>query len=353
MLPVDQPDHEVFLSHARADAQLGRLMRGYLRSHNIRAWFDQYELRLEDALDDPVVEQRVFQAIEACRFFVVLVSRASLASSWVLRELEYALARREREGSIAVIGVLVDSVEPSALPAPFARLRMVRIASLDLDPLQELRETIGKGSPTYIGHVEPNFIKHITLDRLTDHLERCPGRTLDLWFLNGAYSMEAHVLPALKHHLRLQASSGRAPTEPLRCRLLLSDSALLHGSPLAEAPHAHRVQEALDGLLRASDFLLRDGVHHELVRRTARKLLAFAAKEDGLEAHVRLTPLLPAARMLLGDRHGFLSPFLQELDARLPVLVFDRHSPLFPKVRESFDEAWLHSRDFAVEDLND
>jgi hypothetical protein len=97
---------KVFLSYCREDeAFIGRF-RAELGGP-VESWLDRQELRTGERFP-----QKIQDALESeCDFFVVFLTRAALESTWVMRELQWALGR-EKE-----LGQSVPFVLPALLEA--------------------------------------------------------------------------------------------------------------------------------------------------------------------------------------------------------------------------------------------
>lgn len=93
---------KVFLSHSNADADEVARYKSLLLEDGFDPW--AYEKNLDYGESIPA---QVRKHIEDCDFFFLMVSDASLASSWVPRELGYALKlqreRRERQGIATLV----------------------------------------------------------------------------------------------------------------------------------------------------------------------------------------------------------------------------------------------------------
>lgn len=334
--------YDGFLSHASEDTLQARLIRGYMRSHNIHTWFDHYEIRICEPLDDPHIEKKIKKAIDDSRYFIVIMSEASFKSEWVKREVEYALQRKHDGHEIYLQGILIEEIPENQIPTWFRGIRVLPIAGealSQIDRLRELRQEIGAEKPTYIDAVEPNFFKQITIGKLTEHLEKCPGDKLDFWHINGGYSARTYLYPAIR--TKLQDN----PNEKIHCRILLVDSVLLGGSPLAEE-WSHEMQERFDDRISFSAFFRTLGAHHELVNDTIDIFNKLQQQYPNITCEFKLTSKLPAARLIIFGDVGFFSPFIHDYDANLPVLVYDRNSPFFTTASNYFESAYNEARKY-------
>jgi len=96
----------LFLSHSSLDKPFARKLADGLERGNVRVWFDEAELRVGDSLID-----RIGSAIDQMDFFGVILSKNSVASEWVQRELKVALTREFQEKNTVVLPFLMERVE--------------------------------------------------------------------------------------------------------------------------------------------------------------------------------------------------------------------------------------------------
>jgi hypothetical protein len=77
---------EVFLSHATPDRKVADFFASVLRANGIPVWYSRTNIVGAQQWHDEIGE-----ALRRCDWFLVLVSRASVQSMWVKRELVFAL----------------------------------------------------------------------------------------------------------------------------------------------------------------------------------------------------------------------------------------------------------------------
>jgi hypothetical protein len=94
---------KIFLSHASRDKALVREIRNHLPEH-VRSWLDEKQLLIGDDLGGSIKK-----AIEADTDYVIIfLSRDSVTSKWVKRELAWALKREKQLGRPFVLPMLLD-----------------------------------------------------------------------------------------------------------------------------------------------------------------------------------------------------------------------------------------------------
>lgn len=96
----------VFVSHASQDARIASRVAMGLRAFDYNTWYDEWELLPGDS-----IVERITTAIATTDVLLVLLSRSSVGSTWVRRELAVGLARQLSAEGVTVIPVLVEDCE--------------------------------------------------------------------------------------------------------------------------------------------------------------------------------------------------------------------------------------------------
>ena len=81
---------EIFLSHSSLDKNCAADLTSVLRDHGLNVWYSDTNIQNAKQWHD-----EIGKALRRCDWFVVLLSKHSVASEWVKMELMYAL-RKER-----------------------------------------------------------------------------------------------------------------------------------------------------------------------------------------------------------------------------------------------------------------
>jgi len=118
-LPKQRP--QVFVSYDSRDLSLARKIVHDLKARGISVWFDEAAIRLGDAFLD-----RIQSGIALADHFVVLISRSSLASMWVHKEIEIAMSYERAQARAKVVVVLIEDV---TLPASLQGKRYADLRS--------------------------------------------------------------------------------------------------------------------------------------------------------------------------------------------------------------------------------
>jgi DNA-binding Lrp family transcriptional regulator len=108
-------DHLTFISYSHVDRSMAEAIANSLNDSGIPVWWDQWDIQPGDSLISKIFEHGFSKATH----FIVLLTPASVDSSWVKEELSIATIRRIEE-MVRVIPVLVKDAEiPSALRSLF------------------------------------------------------------------------------------------------------------------------------------------------------------------------------------------------------------------------------------------
>ena len=102
---------KVFVSHSHEDDVLAERLVADLRAAGADAWLDKTDLGAGN------FQQRISQALEACDWFVLVLTKSALASPWVGQEVD-AANRLKHQGRIRdLIFVKAGPVAQTELPA--------------------------------------------------------------------------------------------------------------------------------------------------------------------------------------------------------------------------------------------
>lgn len=99
----------VFLSHSSFDKPFVRNLAASLLAEGIPVWLDSWELDVGDPL-----LSRIEGGIKGSSLFIVVVSRRSVESGWVERELRTALLQESKTGRKFIFPIKVDECQTPA-----------------------------------------------------------------------------------------------------------------------------------------------------------------------------------------------------------------------------------------------
>lgn len=334
-------EFDVFISHASEDKYIARLLRGYLRAHNIHAWLDQDQFETTITMSEASLRDRIVPAIRNSRFFISLLSEHSGGKKWPKEECETAIAMRDAGEDVAMVALCVDNESfdhPPEWAADLHRINLRREDGLN-DPLERLREDIGRTKATYIAKVKPGFLKQIPMKEVDDVLEVCTDGALHMMFVDGGTSLQQIVFPTVEKLFE------EKKLERVSCHLLLMDSKLLQDPSFLSGDTTF--QKRLDTLVNASEIRARRGEQHALVAEAAALFAERAAKYPGLAYEIKLSDRLPFGRYIFTGDVGFFAPFVGTPSNTSPVFIFDEKSPFYASARRNFETVYTEARLFA------
>jgi hypothetical protein len=105
-------DEPIFISHATGDDAFVAQLRQVLEGQGLRVWIDSRNMR-----GGAKLAPEIAQAIEQARQFIVVISRDTVNSAWVRKEVQQALRVEQRRNGdgYRVIPLLLPGIRPSAL----------------------------------------------------------------------------------------------------------------------------------------------------------------------------------------------------------------------------------------------
>ena len=81
-----------FISHNFKDKPVARKIANILNSYGVKTWIDESEIKLGDSLIE-----KISAGIDTGDYLIALISKNSIASEWVKKELSIAMSQ-EIEG---------------------------------------------------------------------------------------------------------------------------------------------------------------------------------------------------------------------------------------------------------------
>lgn len=97
---------QVFLSHSSADKAFVTRLAVDLRSKDVPVWFDRWELKVGDSLSSKIAD-----GINESGWLAVVLSKQSVSSAWVQKELNAALARELRDKNVYVLPIVIEDCD--------------------------------------------------------------------------------------------------------------------------------------------------------------------------------------------------------------------------------------------------
>ena len=105
----------IFLSHTSSDKPFVRKLATDLRAYGHTVWIDEAEINIGDSLIGKIRE-----GLDSVDYIAVVLSKASIESEWVKKELEIASNREIKEKKKLVLPIKLENVElPGFLEGKF------------------------------------------------------------------------------------------------------------------------------------------------------------------------------------------------------------------------------------------
>lgn len=95
----------VFVSHSHADKRIVRNLARQLETNNVSVWLDEAELNFGDSLIG-----RLRDAIDTVDVLLAVLSRNSIDSSWVQKEIEIAMTEEIQKKRVKVVPIVIDDI---------------------------------------------------------------------------------------------------------------------------------------------------------------------------------------------------------------------------------------------------
>ncbi|MFN0301333.1 MAG: toll/interleukin-1 receptor domain-containing protein [Burkholderiales bacterium] len=162
---------DIFVSYARADQDFARSIADAFRAMEWSVWWDR-ELLYGKAFDEEIEK-----ALDQAKCVVVLWSKTSVASGWVLTEAHRAIGRR------VLVPVLIDA--ESKIPLEFERLHHVELTEWEGDQTDSRFQGLaGQIGQIIRAHADPTSTEKKSPDGSGDRI-RTHRRTLTrvLWLI--------------------------------------------------------------------------------------------------------------------------------------------------------------------------
>lgn len=100
---IKRRNPKVFICHSSKDKSFVRRLAKELKSFNISVWFDEWEIKVGESL-----REKIEGAITSSSFLCVVLSKNSIKSKWVTRELSAAFAKELESNKIFILPLLVE-----------------------------------------------------------------------------------------------------------------------------------------------------------------------------------------------------------------------------------------------------
>lgn len=109
---MSAPIGKVFVSHSSRDKPFVERLVTDLAARGVPVWYDKLDVRVGDSVTGSINE-----GLGASKYFLIVLSKASVVSRWVREELDAALMRQVAEGGTFLLPVLLEECEVPPLLA--------------------------------------------------------------------------------------------------------------------------------------------------------------------------------------------------------------------------------------------
>jgi uncharacterized protein YjbI with pentapeptide repeats len=113
--------YSCFISYSSKDEEFAQRIWGDLQNKNVRCWYAPEDLKIGDKF-----QERIEDSIRLHDKLLIVLSAASVNSSWVEREVQAAREREDRSGKPVLFPIRVDDSVMNATKAWAADLRRTR-----------------------------------------------------------------------------------------------------------------------------------------------------------------------------------------------------------------------------------
>ena len=96
----------IFLSHTHFDKPFARKLAKHLRHHGHIVWIDEAEIKIGDSLIE-----KIRDGIEKVDYVAAVLSKKSIESEWVKRELDIASNKEIEARKVVVLPLLLEDVD--------------------------------------------------------------------------------------------------------------------------------------------------------------------------------------------------------------------------------------------------
>lgn len=102
----------VFLSHSWQDKDFVKTLAQDLEMRGVMVWLDEAEIKLGDSLID-----KIRDGIDQMDYLAVILSRVSIKSEWVKKEVDIAMNQEIAGRRVKVLPILIDKLDQAEIPS--------------------------------------------------------------------------------------------------------------------------------------------------------------------------------------------------------------------------------------------
>ena len=129
---------KIFISYSHEDKEFAMKVYKFLRNKNdIEPWIDEVDIKYGES-----IPQKVFKEINEADFLFVLISKNSVNSKWVEREIETKISVEISTSKIQVIPIIIDNLDRGQIPKILATKKYADLSINFENGMEKLIESI-------------------------------------------------------------------------------------------------------------------------------------------------------------------------------------------------------------------
>ena len=97
---------KVFISYTNSDYLIVHQLANDLKKRGIIVWLDEWEIKVGDE-----IRQKIEHGIQTYDYFIIILSKKSVNSTWVAKELNAAYMKEIKANRIVILPVLLEECE--------------------------------------------------------------------------------------------------------------------------------------------------------------------------------------------------------------------------------------------------
>jgi len=94
---------KIFISYSSKDEDFVQRLADGLKEQGIDVWFAKEKIKVGDSITG-----KISQGLEECNFFAVVLSKNSVGSDWIKKELDSAMMKELEKKEVRVYPILTE-----------------------------------------------------------------------------------------------------------------------------------------------------------------------------------------------------------------------------------------------------
>jgi diguanylate cyclase (GGDEF)-like protein len=193
------PDWDVFLSYCSKDFGKAEVIRRDLEAAGLTVWYDRTAI---DA--GRRIRHEIAAGLRCSRLFLILISRYSLGSEWVLNELDAGMLREIETRRLFVLPILVGRVTSTELPPDIRGKKYIDLRyRFELRYMQQRDVIISSLCTTLLSSSKT---RSGDADNITHKSQESAGASAEIF----ATRLSSALLPVLRDEANVDSSATRS-----------------------------------------------------------------------------------------------------------------------------------------------